>query len=335
MTSQEKSTLESFLLKEGKNGARPDPALNALIARLAQAAKSISHEIRNASLTGKLGMAGGENPTGDEQKKLDVVANEIVLEAIADSGRVAAVVSEELEEARGMDTAHPDSFILCVDPVDGSTNLDINGTVGTIFSFYRRKRTGRSQDPLAELQDRLPIAAAGYVMYGPGTILVYTRGAGVNGFILDNRRGEFLLMQEQIRSPERGNYYSANLGKYGLWDPSIRKFVDYLIEKDPASKRPYSLRYVGAMVADIHRNLLEGGIYFYPGDEKNRNGKLRLLYECAPMAFLVQQAGGRASTGRGSILDIRPESLHQRVPIAIGSPFEVELYEKFCREGGD
>lgn len=333
MNSQEKITLESFLLK--KDGARLDPALNVLMTRLAQAAKTISHEIRNASISGNLGMAGGENPTGDEQKKLDVAANEIVLETFADSGRVAAVVSEELEAARCLDTVHPDSYILCVDPVDGSSNLDINGTVGTIFSFYRRKRTGRSQDPLAELQDRLPIAAAGYVMYGPGTILVFTGGAGVNGFTLDNRRGEFLLTQEMIRSPARGSYYSANLGKYGQWDPNIRKFVDHLTEKDLASNRPYSLRYVGAMVADIHRNLLEGGIFFYPEDEKNRNGKLRLLYECAPMAFLVEQAGGRATTGRGSILDIRPESLHQRVPIAIGSPFEVDLYEKFCREGGE
>jgi fructose-1,6-bisphosphatase I len=327
-------TLSRFILDEQERASRREPEFPLLMTQLALAAKSISREIRRASLTGKLGFAGAENPTGDVQKKLDVVADEIVFDAFLETGLVAAVVSEELEIGRPFETGRAADHILCIDPLDGSANTDINAPVGTIFSFYRRSRSGPCTDVLGELRRGAALVAAGYVMYGPSTLLVYSRGEGVNGFTLDHGFGGFLLTHSRLQSPRRGKYYSANLGNYRRWEPNVRKFVDYLVEEDPETNRPYSLRYIGALVADLHRNLLDGGIYFYPGDEKNKTGKLRLLYECAPLAFLIQQAGGLASTGRERILDLHPDSLHQRIPLVIGSPHEVELYERFVAGGG-
>ncbi len=305
-----------------------------LILQMSYASKVLAREIRRAALVGKLGLVGEKNPIGDAQKKLDVYSNEVVLDAFAETGLVAAVVSEELEELRTFTCSDDSAYILCVDPLDGSSNTDINGAVGTIFSFYHRSRTGRCDEAEEELGEGAELAAAGYVLYGPSTILVYSHGDGVNGFTLDHDLGEFLLSHERIRCPARGSYYSANLGRYHDWDPNIRRFADYLIERDPATHRPYSLRYVGALVADLHRSLLTGGIYFYPADPAHQSGKLRLLYECAPCAFVVEQAGGRASTGSERILDIRPQALHQTVPLAIGSSDDVVLYEKFCAGGG-
>jgi fructose-1,6-bisphosphatase I len=239
-----------------------------------------------------------------------------------------------MEELRTIACSEEADYLLCVDPLDGSSNTDINGAVGTIFSFYRRPQRGACKDCEAELREGAQLVAAGYVLYGPSTLLVYRVGNGVSGFTLDHDVGEFLLSHERIRCPDRGPYYSANLGRYHDWDPNVRGFADYMIERDPESGRPYSLRYTGALVADLHRSLLEGGIYFYPADAAHPNGKLRLLYECAPLAFVAEGAGGRASTGRLRVLDVRPESLHQRVPFAVGSRDEVELYESFVLFGG-
>ncbi len=326
-------SLNRFILQEGADDSDGGLELASLVAQMAFAAKGIAREMRRAALVGMLGLVGEKNPTGDAQKKLDVFANDVVIEAFEESGLVAAIVSEEVEELRHVACTGKARYILCTDPLDGSSNTDINGAVGTIFSFYRRSRTGSCDEIDAELRSGLKLVAAGYVMYGPGTILVYSSGSGVNGFTLDHDIGEFLLSHGGIRCPARGRIYSANLGRYHEWDPNIRRFADYLTERDPDSARPYSLRYVGALVADFHRNLLEGGIYFYPADVKNKAGKLRLLYECAPLAFVINQAGGRASDGRMPILEIRPESIHQRVPLVIGSPEEVSLYERFIAKG--
>jgi fructose-1,6-bisphosphatase I len=308
--------------------------LPTLILEMGYAAKILTREISRAALVGKLGLAGEQNPSGDTQKKLDVYSNEVVVGAFTDSGLVAAIVSEEMDELRTISCSDEAEYLLCVDPLDGSSNTDVNGAVATIFSFYRRGVSGACVDCEGELREGAELVATGYVLYGPSTVLVYSLGDAVDAFTLDNDVGEFILSHAKVRCPDRGSYYSANLGRYHGWDPNIRAYADYVIEPDPASGRPYSLRYSGALAADLHRNLLEGGIYLYPADEGYPDGKLRLLYECAPLAFVVEAAGGRASTGRGRILDLRAESLHRRAPLAIGSSDEVALYERFVATRG-
>src|SRR5260370_37800626 len=220
-------------------------------------------------------------------------------------------------------------YVLCIDPLDGSSNTDINGAPGTIFGIYEKKSgTEITEQTLRKGSEQI---AAGYVMYSTSTVLVYTSGHGVYGFTLDRDLGEFLLSHDNIRCPVRGRYYSANVGRFYEWHSELRAYIEYLTDHDPANKRPYSLRYSGALVADLHRSLVEGGIYFYPADAQHKNGKLRLLYECAPLAFVVDQAGGSASTGVQRILDLKAESIHQQVPFAIGSAADAALYEHFFR----
>jgi len=324
-------TLDRHLRDETGRGRSLVDGLPALLAALAGASGVLARQVRRAALSGSLGYSGDTNVTGDSQKKLDVIADETVLDAIAPTGLVAAVVSEELKDAKVLAEGAEARYILCIDPLDGSSNTDINGAVGTIFRIYPRAAGG----PVDEARDLLRRGseqiAAGYVMYGPATLLVYTAGDGVYGFTLDEDSGEFVLTHDRVRCPARGHYYSANLGHLKEWRPGIRKYVEYLTERDPATRRPYSLRYVGALVADLHRSLIEGGLYFYPADQGHSNGKLRLLYECAPLAFVIEQAGGRASTGAQRILEVRAGSIHQRVPFVIGSAEDVELYEAFMR----
>ena len=246
---------------------------------------------------------------------------------------MAAIASEELEELRQITCSDRARYLLGIDPLDGSSNTDINGATGTIFGFFRRSVVGPCHDLEQELREGAELAAAGYVMYGPSTVLVYTSGEGVHGFTFDQDVGEFLLSHEDIRCPGRGPYFSANLARFRQWDPNIRGFVDSLMTEELHAGRPHSLRYVGALVADVHRSLVEGGIYFYPPDKTHERGKLRLLYECAPLAFVVEQAGGSASTGQEPILDLRVESLHQTTPLVIGSAEDVAEYERFAAGG--
>ncbi|MFQ5877439.1 MAG: class 1 fructose-bisphosphatase [Acidobacteriota bacterium] len=330
----EAMTLSRFLQREVEGRPRPDPATSAVLSDMARAGKTIAHEMRRAALVGLLGLSDETNPSGEEQKKLDVVANDIVLEVFGKTGEVAGIVSEEIEEIRPMSSGPDARYILCVDPLDGSSNTDINCPVGTIFGFYERAGRGACGPIGEELGGGMRQAVAGYVMYGPSTILVYTRGNGVNGFTFEHDLDDFVLSHRMMRCPRRGRTFSANVGRSHDWGANVRRYVDYLTQRDPSTKRPYSLRYVGALVADVHRTLIEGGIFFYPADRSNRSGKLRLLYECAPMAYVVEQAGGRAGTGRQRILDQRVESLHQRVELVIGSPEDVALYEKFLAGGG-
>ncbi len=324
-------TLKQHLRQHLGHGPRETQDLATLLDEVAETGIALSREISRAALSGETGLAGKMNVTGDSQKKLDVLSNDMVVEGFSETGLVAAIISEEIPEVLPVESAPDAPYVLCIDPLDGSSNTDINGALGTIFGFYTRRESG------AHAAGGVPrgseLAAAGYVMYGPGTVLVYSSGEGVYGFTLDDDRGEFLLTHEAIRCPERGHYYGANLGNQKSWHPNLAAYLDYLTDKDPETRRPYSLRYTGALVADLHRCLIEGGLYFYPADAKSPDGKLRYLYECAPLAFVVEQAGGRASTGTERILDVVPGSIHQRVPFVIGSAEDVKLYEKFLSEG--
>ncbi|MFQ5913937.1 MAG: class 1 fructose-bisphosphatase [Nitrospinota bacterium] len=326
-------TLNRHILEEQKRFPELSGQLSALLSQIAFAAKILSREINRAALVGRLGLVGEKNPTGDAQKKLDVFSNEVVVEAFADTQLVASIASEELEEVKCIECQTGAEYVLCIDPLDGSSNTDVNAAVGTIFGIYRRKE-GVHHDPEEDFRRKgSEQAAAGYIMYGTSTVLVYTVGYGVHGFTLDHDLGEFLLSHEDLRCPSRGRTFSANVTRSQEWHPNIQRLIDHLTDRDPETNRPYTLRYTGALVSDLHRSLIEGGIYFYPADPGNRDGKLRLLYECAPLAFVVERAGGRASTGAQPIGDIRVESIHQRVPLVIGSADDVTLYEKFLRDG--
>ncbi len=325
------TTLSRHIGAEGswrKDGAED---LRALLEPMALAGKRLAREIDRAALAGKLGLAGDRNATGDVQKKLDVIGNEIVVDAFSGGGPVAGIASEELDEVVATRTSDDARYLLCTDPLDGSSNTDVNAPLGTIFGFLRRRRTG---ELFGEefLQKGTELVCAGYVLYGTSTVLVYTVGAGVHGFTLDKGVGEFILTHDDIRCPERGVVYSANVGRHKGWQPGVRKFLDHVTDNDGSSGRPHSLRYTGALVADLHRCLLDGGLYFYPGDTGSPDGKLRLLYECAPLACVAEQAGGTASTGRGRLLEVTPQAIHQRTPMAIGSAENVALYERFMAE---
>jgi len=319
-------TLSRQLLDEEQHHGL-NPGLSALLLQLGFAAKILAREFTRAALVGKLGLIGERNASGDIQKKLDVFANEAVVSLIGETGLVAAIVSEEMDGVKEITSSSSAEYVLCIDPLDGSSNTDINGALGTIFGIYEKKSgTEISEQTLRKGSEQI---AAGYVMYGTSTMLVYTSGHGVQGFTLDRDLGEFLLSHESIRCPARGHHYSANVGRFYEWTAELRNYIQYLTTHDPETKRPYSLRYTGALVADLHRCLMEGGIYFYPADAQHQNGKLRLVYECAPVAFVVEQAGGCASTGEQRILDLKPESIHQQVPFAVGRASDVRLYEHF------
>lgn len=326
-------TLSRHVLEDEKKHPEATGEFSTLLIQIGYAAKLLAREISRAALIGKLGLVGEKNPTGDAQKKLDVYANDTVVDAFAGTGLVAAIVSEEMEKVKHVEGAEDAKYILCTDPLDGSSNTDINGSIGTIFGIYRRKKPGT--DLVTDVLRRgAELEAAGYVMYSTSTMLVYACGHGVFGFTLDREVGEFLLSHDNIRCPGRGHYYSANVARLPEWHPNLQKYVDYLNQKDPHTGRPYSLRYTGALVADVHRSLIEGGLYFYPADAGHKDGKLRLVYECAPLGYLVEAAGGRASTGTHRVVDVRPEHIHQRVPFVVGSAQDVELYETFLRTGG-
>lgn len=303
--------------------------LSVVLHQLAVAGKLIGRELSRAALAGQLGGAGRVNVQGEQVKKLDLWANEVVVRALEASGLVSIVVSEEMDDPLYLGEGH---YVVCIDPVDGSSNLDVNGIVGTIFSVRPRHGSGRQTASADALQPGSAQVAAGYIMYGPSTVLVYTASRGVHAFTLEPSIGEFIHSHEDIRIPSRGRIYSVNDGNAPVWQEGIQRYIEYVRASDKATGRPYTARYVGSMVADIHRTLLEGGIFLYPavvGADGKGSGKLRLQYEVAPMGFLVEQAGGRASTGTERVLDVRPTSPHQRVPIMLGSREDVELAEEF------
>lgn len=324
-------TLDRFILE----GQHAHPAatgeLSLLLMRFGVAGKRIARELAVADLARTHGSAGSENVQGEEQKKLDVLANDILLETFDYGGLVSFAASEELEEPYVYDGGAGEGarYAVLFDPMDGSSNIDVNGTLGTIFSI-RRRREGTAADLLRPGTEQV---AAGYILFGPAVLFVYSFGQGVHLFSLDPAIGEFVLVRRRVEMPPRGRGYAVNEGRSGGWPSADRAFVEHLKETDKRSGRPYSTRYSGSMVGDVHRILLEGGIYLYPADSTSGkpSGKIRLLYECAPLAFVVEQAGGRASTGSERVLDVVPRTIHDRIPVAIGSAFEVDLYERFVR----
>jgi fructose-1,6-bisphosphatase I len=302
---------------------------------MALAAKIIAREVNKAGLVNILGFTGDRNVQDEAVQKLDVFAHETIVQAFEHSGHVCVMASEESAEPIFLPPDHPrGKYVLLFDPLDGSSNIDANITIGTIFSVHRKIGVGTdgAMEDLLQAGDHQ--VAACYVVYGSSTMLVYTTGNGVHGYTLDPSIGEFLLSHEHMRMPARGSTYSANEGNYCYWQPEVQRYIDYLHQKDPASKRPYSARYVGSLVADFHRTLLYGGIFLYPADTKESqktSGKLRLLYEAAPLALIAREAGGRASTGSEDILGIQPTQLHQRVPLLIGSREDVTVAEAYLQ----
>ncbi|MFZ5773953.1 MAG: class 1 fructose-bisphosphatase [Thermodesulfobacteriota bacterium] len=308
--------------------------LSGLLNELIVAAKTINAEVNMAGLADILGMSGKTNIQGEHVQKLDELANNTIKRRMARCGYICAMTSEEEADIIPVAEGYEGKYTLAFDPLDGSSNIDVNVSIGTIFSIHRRRSpengSGDDSDLLQPGRDQ---AAAGYIIYGSSTMLVFSTGEGVHGFTLDPSVGEFYLSHPDIRIPEKSKYYSINEGNSRYWDASVGRYLDYLKDADKASGRPYSARYIGSLVADFHRNLIAGGIFLYPRDNKNPSkphGKLRLLYEAAPLAFLVEQAGGKAITDDGqNILDIQPTHLHQRVPLIIGSRHDVELFEEF------
>jgi fructose-1,6-bisphosphatase I len=323
--------LDRFILEREQAHPGATGELSMLLMRFGVAGKRIARELAVAGLRETHGSAGSSNVQGEEQKKLDVIANEILLETFDYGGLVVLAASEELEVPYLYERNERDGrYAVLFDPMDGSSNIDVNGTLGTIFSI-RTREEGGEKDLLHPGRQQV---VAGYILFGPAVLLVYTEGEAVHLFTLDPSIGEFLLTEEALRMPERGRCYAVNEGRSRGWAPEVRAFVEYLKESDPATGRPYSTRYSASLVGDVHRILLEGGIYLYPADTSKNGkpqGKLRLLYECAPLALIVEKAGGAATTGTEDVLDVVPESLHARIPLAIGSRTEVELYEKFVR----
>jgi fructose-1,6-bisphosphatase I len=326
-------TVEQHILQGQREwGGRGD--FSAILHQIILAAKIVSREVTKAGLLDILGPTGHVNVTGDEVQKLDVFANRTFIQAMSYIGKICVMATEEEEGLIHIPEHYPvGEYAILFDPLDGSSNIDANVSIGTIFSIFKRVSPSGTPGTIDDLlQPGIRQVASGYVVYGSSTMLVYTTGRGVNGFTLDPSVGEFFLSHPNIRIPEVGSIYSVNESRYPLWKPGTRKYIDYLKEYDPETARPKTSRYIGSLVADFHRNLLKGGIFLYPEDRKNPNGKLRLLYEANPLAFVVEQAGGLATTGYERILEIQPKELHQRVPLILGSRKDVETYISFARE---
>ncbi len=331
-TKERLITLEEFIIR-GQNRFRGATGeLSQLLRDIGLAAKIISREINKAGITNILGNMGSENVHGEHVKKLDVFANDQMLSALSRSGNVSMIVSEENKEVIRLQSSSG-KYIVYTDPLDGSSNIDVNVSVGTIFSIYRRVTDTADEPDLADaLQPGVSQTAAGYVVYGSSTMLVYTTGLGVTTFTLDPSIGEFFLAENNIKIPDLGPTYSINEGSYKSWDEGLKKYIKFCQEEDPATQRPYSARYIGSMVADLHRILHKGGIFIYPSSKAYPNGKLRLMYECNPMSFIIEQAGGRSIDGKRRIMEIMPDELHQRSPIFIGSKQNVADVERFLKE---
>ena len=326
-------TLERHIIEGERQHPEATGELSALLSNLALAAKVISREVNKAGLVDILGFTGDENVHGEKVKKLDIYANDMMIKAMDHGGHLCAMASEEEEDIIHIPTQHRvGKYVILFDPLDGSSNIDANISIGTIFSIYKRLSPDGTPGTMEDcLQPGINQVAAGYVVYGSSTILVYTTGAdhGVHGFTLDPSIGEFLLSHENITTPKKGKIYSINEGNYLYWHPGLKKYIKYLQEEDAVTARPYSTRYIGSMVADIHRNMLYGGIFMYPADSRSPHGKLRLMYECNPMAMIIEAAGGRAIDGKQRIMEIVPTSLHQRTPIFIGCSDDVTTVEEF------
>jgi len=324
------TTLDEFIIKRQKDFPYASGELTGLLRDIGVAAKIVNREVNKAGLVNILGEAENSNSSGDVVQKLDMYANDKLIECLKNSGECCGIASEENENYIELPSVESKAakYVVVFDPLDGSSNIDVNVSVGTIFGIYRRKSDTSGPVQLDDfLQKGTELVGAGYVVFGTSTILVYSTGNGVNGFTLDPSIGEFCLSHKDITIPDRGNYYSVNQGYYLKFDVEMRRYIDY------CSDLNLRLRYIGSMVSDIHRIMLQGGIFLYPNTRKFPNGKLRLLYECNPLAFLIEQAGGKAiNTKLERILDMSPTELHQRTSIVIGSPGMVDEMKAFVEK---
>ncbi|MCX6174633.1 MAG: class 1 fructose-bisphosphatase [Ignavibacteriales bacterium] len=338
MATKRFMTLPRHIMEGEKLHPEATGELSAILLQLSLAAKLISLEVNKAGLVEILGFTGDENVHGEKVKKLDIYAHEMLIKAMDHGGYFCVMASEEEEDIIHLPPHHKiGKYVLLFDPLDGSSNIDANISIGTIFSIYKRISPGNGPGTLQDcLQPGFQQVVAGYVVYGSSTMLVYTsgHGHGVHGFTLDPAFGEFLLSHDDIKIPSHGRIYSLNEGNYFTWPQGLKNYIKYL-QSNLFDGKPYQARYVGSMVADIHRTLLYGGIFIYPGDKRNPKGKLRLMYECNPMAYIMEEAGGRASDGKERILEIQPTGLHERTPIFIGSMEDVLLVEKYLKDGRD
>jgi len=325
-------TLGRFLTENQTLYREAGEGVLRLVTQVGLVGKVIAQDLRRAGLLDILGTTGDINVQGEAVKKLDVIANEAFINAFQHSGSVCALASEEMERPISLPGNWPQGrYMLLFDPLDGSSNTDNNMPLGAIFSVIKHDRTDRAPTDDELIRRGTEQVAAGYLLYGSSTMLVYTVGQGVYGFTLDPGIGEYVLSHERMTIPEKGKVYSTNEGNYNKWSVGTKKYLDFLKISDKATGRPYSTRYSGCLVADVHRLLLGGGIYLYPGEMDKPEGKLRLLYEANPLAFVVEQAGGKASTGTSRIMEIEPKKLHQRVPLIIGSRRDVEQAEVFIQ----
>ena len=331
--SQKNQTLGEFIIENQASFKYTSGELTKLLNSIRLAAKVVNHEVSKAGLVDIIGTAGDTNIQGEDQQKLDVYANEKFIKALTKRNIVCGIASEEEDHyitINSQDDNHQNKYIVLIDPLDGSSNIDVNVSVGTIFSIYRRVTPIGTPVTMADfLQKGNQQVAAGYVVYGTSTMLVYTTGDGVNGFTLNPAIGTFYLSHPNMEFPENGRIYSVNEGNYIHFPQGVKNYIKYCQEEE--EDRPYTSRYIGSLVSDFHRNMIKGGIYLYPKSSLNSDGKLRLLYECNPMAFIAEQANGKASDGFTRILDIEPSKLHQRVPFICGSKNMVEKAEEFMR----
>ncbi len=329
-------TINEFIHQQEKSFPYSKGDLSSLLYDIVIAAKVVHREVNRAGLADILGDMGKTNVQGEDQKKLDVMANDLFVRALRAGQKCTGVASEELDDfvSFGKKSTYNAHYVVCMDPLDGSSNIDVNVSIGTIFSIFKSK----SENQDAQLEDFLQagnnLVAAGYVLYGSSTMLVYTTGNGVNGFTLDPSIGEFLLSHPNLRIPDKGTIYSVNEGNFNSMSEGVKAYISWCKSDQNDLKKPYGARYIGSLVADFHRNLLKGGIYIYPATQKDKQGKLRLLYECAPLAFIAEQAGGAASNGKQRIMDIEPTQLHERCPLFIGNKDMVERVLAFIAEHG-
>ncbi len=329
------TTLGEFIIENQKDFPYASGELSALLSSIRLAGKMVNQEIGKAGLVNIIGASGIENVQGETQQKLDLLAHELFTSTLRSRGEIAGLASEEMEDflVFNDDIHRRARYVVLMDPLDGSSNIDVNISVGTIFSVYRRISPVGTPVTLQDfLQPGNQQVAAGYLAYGSSTILVYTTGNGVNGFTFDPGIGSFFLSHPDMKVPEEGNIYSVNEGNYVHFPTGVKKYIKWCQDVDESTNRPFTSRYIGSLVADFHRNLLKGGIYIYPQGTKLPEGKLRLLYECNPIAFIMEQAGGKASDGHTRIMDLAPEALHQRVPFFCGSKKMVEKAEDFMAQ---
>jgi fructose-1,6-bisphosphatase I len=330
------TTLNRHIIEQERQYPEATGAFTSLLTDIALAAKIISYNVNKAGLVNILGVTGGTNVHGERQKKLDVFAHDILVRSLVHGGNLCALASEESNGIIPIPEKYPlGKYVCCFDPLDGSSNIDVNVSIGTIFSIYRRVtpdgEPGTEEDLIQPGTEQV---CAGYIVYGSSTMFVYTSGSGVFGFTLDPSYGEFVLSHENIKIPNKGKIYSVNESYFDYWDDGVKNYIRWAKTAAPDDGRPLNSRYIGSLVADIHRNLLYGGIFLYPGDNKSperRNGKLRLQYEANPIAFILEQAGGRASDGRRRILEIPPKSIHETTPVILGSVEDVQIAESFIQ----